>query len=213
MAGNDGAASLHCVAMRVIALNASGGITVGTSPVYVTNNLTRIDFNPDIETGPEISDRNASGNLAVTFRLPDLIKRLTGTVEIVTPDPELEVILTGGNTLVSGTNVVGMQYPALNTDALPNGVSVEAWTRAVVNGRQPTDFPYMRWVFPMGKFRKSNRSIDINRMGSTFEGFWYENPNWGSGSSIQPFAYDTSRVVQWARDTTYPAPVLGATKA
>ena len=213
MAGNDGAASLHCVAMRVIALSATGTVIPGTSPVYTTNNLTRIDFNPDIEAGPEISDRNAGGGLAVTFRLPDIVKRLVGTVEIVTPDPELEVILSGGNTLVSATNVQGMQYPALNVESSPNGVSVEAWTRSVVNGRQPTDFPYMRWVFPLGKFRKSNRVIDINRMGNVFEGFWYENPNWGSGVTAQPWAYDSSKVVQWAKDTTYPASALGATKA
>lgn len=213
MAGNDGAASLHCVAIRVIALNATGGITPGTSPVYTTNNLTRIDFNPDIEAGPEISDRNAGGGLAVTFRLPDIVKRLTGVVEIVTPDPELEVILSGGNTLVSATNVQGMQYPALNIEASPNGVSLEAWTRSVVNGRQPTDFPYMRWVFPLGKFRKSNRTIDINRMASVFDGFWYENPNWGAGPTAQPWTYDSSRVVQWAKDTAYPVSALGATKA
>jgi hypothetical protein len=210
MPGNDGAASLHCVALRVTALNSTG-VPATNNAMYVTNNLTRLDFAPDVETGPEISDRNAAGQLAVVFRLPDLIKRLTATVEIVVPDPELEVILSGGNTFTSGANVEGFQYPALAADSLPNGVSIEAWTRAVVNGRQPTDYPYWRWAFPKLWLRKAGRTIDINRLASVFEGFAYENPNWGSGPRAD-FSYDTSRVVNVMRDTTIPTVQLGAQK-
>lgn len=213
MPGNDGAASLHCVAIRVTALSATGTAASGSNQaMYITNNLVRIDFNPDVEAGPEISDRNAGGSLAVTFRLPDIIKRLTMTLELIIPDPELEVILSGGNTFTSGTNVEGFQYPALLTDPTPNGLSIEAWTRAVVNGAQPTDFPYWRWAFPKVWLRKSNRTIDINRLASVFEGFGYENPNWGAGPR-NDFIYNSQRVVNVMRDTTYPTPQLGAQKA
>lgn len=212
MAGNDGAASLHCVAMRVSQLDGTGKPASGLQQ-YVSNSLVRIDFNPDIEAGPEISDRNAGGALAVTWRIMDVIKRLTMTVELITPDPELEVILTGGSTFVSGggTAVEGMQYPPIMVESNPNGVGIEAWTRAVVNGAQPVDFPWMRWVFPLVKLRKSNRTLDINRLASPFEGFGFENAQFGTGPA-KDCTFATNRVAQWFRDPTFPTPVLGATK-
>jgi hypothetical protein len=197
--------------MRVSQLDGTGKPLAGLQQ-YVSNALVRIDFNPDVEAGPEVSDRNASGALAVTWRIMDVIKRLTMTVELITPDPELEVILTGGTTYVSATNnVEGAQYPPIMVESVPNGVGIEAWTRAVVNGAQPTDYPWMRWVFPKVKLRKGNRTLDINRLASPFEGFGFENAQFGTGPG-KDIPYDASRVAQWFRDTTYPTPALGATK-
>jgi hypothetical protein len=211
MAGNDGAASIHCVAMRVAQLDASGAPTAGLKQ-YVSDSLTRIDFNADIEAGPEISDRNAAGVLVVTWKIMDVIKRLVMTVELVTPDPELEVILSGG-VVYTGTGspapVIGMQYPPVNVEAVPNGVGIEAWTRAVVNGHQPVDLPWMRWIFPKVRLRKSNRTADVNRMATVLEGFGDENAQFGAGPAGD-ITHDVSRVTQWYRDTAFPTPVLGA---
>jgi hypothetical protein len=211
MAGNDGAASIHCVAMRASQLDTTGVPAVGLKK-YVSAALTRIDFNPDIEAGPEINDRNAAGTLVVTWRIMDVIKRLVMTVELVTPDPELEVILSGG-VVFTGTGtpapVIGMQYPPINVEAVPNGVGIEAWSRAVVNGHQPVDQPWIRWIFPKVRLRKSNRTLDVNRMASVFEGFGDENAQFGDGPD-HDIDVDTTRVCQWVRDTGFPTPALGA---
>lgn len=212
MAGNDGAASLHCVAMRVSQLDATGVAAVG-GKFYVSDSLTRIDFNPDIEAGPEVADRNAAGALVVTWKIMDVMKRLVMTIELVTPDPELEVMLSGGTTFVgTGTPplpVMGAQYPPVMVEAVPNGVGVEAWTRAVVNGRQPVDFPWLRWGFPLVKLRKSNRTADVNRMANVFEGFGFENGQFGDGPAGD-FTFDSQRVCQWFRDADIPTVQLGA---
>lgn len=210
MAGNDGAASIHCVAMRASQLSATGEPAVGLS-YYVSDSLTRIEFNPDVEAGPEISDRNAAGALVVTWKIMDVIKRLTMTVELVTPDPELEVLLSGGTTFTttgSPAPVVGMQYPPINVEAVPNGVGIEAWTRAVVAGHQPVDQPWMRWIFPKVKLRKGNRTADVNRMATVLEGFGDENAQFGDGP-LHDIDFDTQRVAQWYRDTDVPTPELG----
>lgn len=211
---NRGGASLHVVAMRVTALNADGSHSANNQ-MYVTDNLVKIDINPDMEAGTEVSDKNAAGNVAVTFRQQDVQKRLTISVELVAPDPELEVLLSGGNTYVSGSNVVmGMQYPAMNQVANPNGVSIEAWTHSIVSGNidNAGSQPYMRWVLPRVYLHKTNRTLDINRMASAFDGFAAENPLWGTGP-MADWTWDSSRILQWAFATSYPTPVLGMQKS
>lgn len=210
MPGNDGAASLHLVAMRVTQLKADG--SHAGQNMYVTQDLARLEFNPDIEAGPEVSDRNAAGNLSVIWKIMDVLKRLTVVVETMKPDPVLETLLTGGTTYLSGSNVEGFQYPPVMVEGNPNGVSIEAWTRAVVNGAQPTDFPYWRWVLPLVKLRKSNRTADTNRMTNSYEGFGFENANWGAGP-IGDFTYNSQRVVNVMRDTAIPAATTSVTGA
>jgi len=210
MPDNDGAASLHLVALRVCQLTATG--TTLAQNMYVTQDLVHLQFNPDIETGPEISDRNAGGVLAVTWKIMDVMKRLTCQVETLKPDPVLEVLLTGGTVFTSGSNVQGFQYPPIMVEGNPNGVSIEAWTRAVVNGAQPLDFPYWRWVLPKIQLRKSNRTADTNRMANQYDGWGFQNAQWGAGPAGD-FIYDKSRVVNVMRDTAIPAATTAVSAA
>lgn len=210
MPGNDGAASLHLVAMRATQLTASG--THVGQPYYVTQDMIKIDFNPDIEAGPEISDRNAAGQLSVIWRIMDVVKRLIMTVEIVKPDPVLETLLTGGTLFVTGGQVEGFQYPPVMQEGNPNGVSLECWTRAVVNGAQPLDYPYWRWVFPLVRLRKSNRTMDTNRMANAFEGIGFENAQWGSGPNAD-FPFNSQRIVNVMRDTAIPSATVTTSAA
>jgi hypothetical protein len=204
-------ASLQCVAIRVTELDQDGAPQPGNA-MYVTDNLVKIDFNPDIETGQEISNKKASGDLCVVWRTPDLMKRLTVEVEVCVPDPELEVLLSGGDLFTQGTapneEVMGWSYPALLTDPTPNGVSVEAWTRYVVDGIQPPDQPYIWWVFPRMKLRKGNRTIDVNAMANVYDGFALENPSWQDGP-LNDWDWPSDRVVQAAFTDTYPTPECG----
>jgi hypothetical protein len=183
--------------------------------MYVTDNLVKIDFNPEMETGQEISNKNAAGNLCVVYRTPDLMKRLTVEIEVCVPDPELEVLLTGGSLFTQGTapnvEVMGWQYPPLMTDPTPNGVSIEAWTRYVIDGYQDPDQPYIWWVFPHMSLRKGNRTIDINAMANIYDGFAIENPGWDDGP-MNDWTWDSSRVVQAAFTDTYPTPQCGGQK-
>lgn len=210
---NQAGASLQCVAIRVTALD-SGGQPAPGNPMYVSDQLVKIDFNPDMEAGQEISNRGASGNLCVVYRTPDLMKRLTIELELCVPDPELEVLLSGGKVFYDAADtedVMGFQYPPLMTDPTPNGISVEAWTRYIVNGYQPADQPYMWWTFPRMYLRKGNRTIDINSMANVFDGFAIENPAW-DGGPLGDWDQDSSAVVQAVFTDTTPTPSIGLQK-
>jgi len=207
---NMAGASLQCVAIRVTELDFTGEPAPG-NPMYVSDQLVKIDFNPDMEAGQEISNRGASGNLCVVYRTPDLMKRLTISLELCVPDPELEVLLSGGKVFYDEDNpedVAGFEYPPLMVDATPNGVSVEAWTRYIVEGSQPAGQPYMRWVFPRMYLRKGNRTIDVNSMATTFEGYAIENPSWGDGP-VDDWPFESDAVVAAMFDDNIPPVQVG----
>lgn len=205
-------ASLQCVAIRVTQLDVGGVPKIGNI-MYVTDNLVKIDFNPEMEAGQEITIKGASGNTCVAYKSADTMKRLTMSVEVCVPDPELEVLLTGGDVFRQGIapadEVMGFSYPPLLVDPTPDGVSIEAWTRYVVDGSQPVDQPYMWWAFPKTKLTKGNRTIDINAMGNVYDGFAIENASWGTGPEGD-WEFDSDRVVQAAFTDAVPTPQCGA---
>jgi len=179
--------------------------------MYVSDQLVKIDFNPDMEAGQEISNRGASGNLCVVYRTPDLLKRLTIELELCIPDPELEVLLSGGEVFFDSAqpaDVVGFKYPKLMVDPTPNGISVEAWTRYVIDGYQPPDQPYMWWTFPRMYLRKGNRTIDVNAMANVYDGYAIENPSW-NGGPLGDWTQDSDAVVQAVFTDTVPQAQLG----
>jgi hypothetical protein len=120
--------SLHCVAFRVtrLALDGTTPADVGAGSSYVSNKLMKMEFNPDVEAGPEVSNRGASGDLIQIFKLPDLIKRYTISMQIGTLDPELEWIISGGSILTSTAAALTAMGTLGSSTATTGGVLVAA---------------------------------------------------------------------------------------
>ena len=93
--GNDGAASILAVAMRVCRLDSQGRIAQGPRNMYITDAFAKIDFAPEMENGIDTAMRNAAGNLAVVYRTPDLTKRYTIGIDLIAPDPYPEIAFPG----------------------------------------------------------------------------------------------------------------------
>ena len=118
--GNDGAASILAVAMRVCRLDSQGRIAQGPRNMYITDAFAKIDFAPEMENGIDTAMRNAAGNLAVVYRTPDLTKRYTIGIDLIAPDPELEELLTGG-TVFSSSDVALTAPTAVGTPSASGG--------------------------------------------------------------------------------------------
>lgn len=111
----------------------------------------------------------------------------------------------------AGPGISGYADPSLGTVANPNGVSLEAFEKAIVGGVQAADKPYYWYVMP----RCSNMHVmpsDITNANyqTVMEGQAFENPNWGSGP-VGNWPYASSRVRQRTRCGTAMLPIPGFT--
>lgn len=222
------AASVQGVAIRVTRLDSVGNpmFTVpGMS--YVTGAFIRTSFTPEYEEGDEITEKNAAGEVCVSFKAADTLKRVTMEIAICEPDPEFSQIVGGGVLLTenfspTGTPptdaddatqglVVGLASPQVGEDPSGDGVAVEVWSNAVSAGKRSAVKPYFHWVFPYVKVRQSgDRAIENGLMANTFEGFGLGNINFGNGPDgkwLWPAVVD--RPYAYARVDTAPTGLKG----
>ena len=201
---NDHAASLQGVALRVCKLNADGTPVVGTETAWQTNAFTKFGFTPQYTSGTDIEEKAADGSVCVYYRTPDVLKSVNFTLTICNPDPELTALLTGGTVLGSPGSPLGYAAAAIGEDATPNGVALEVWSRAIVDGRMAPVNPYWRWIFPYARMKFSgDRTMETGSMGSAFEGWGYGNAQYGTGAAGD-WAYTTASAFQYARASAAP---------
>lgn len=206
----DGAASLFAVAMRVCKLGPTGLITPGAGNLYVSDAMTEIPIGHEYTDGEEVEQKNAAGRLCVSYKAPDSLKRGTFEVTLCSPDDELEAMLSGGTVLLDGADVIGFAPPAIGSEPNPDGVGVEVWTRAIVDGSLATTNPYWRWVFPRVKgLRAGDMSLNAEPTNPTYTGVLEQNPSYEDGPA-NDIEIPTTRIWQRFRDSGFPPPALGA---
>ncbi len=123
--------------------------------------------------------------------------------------------LTGGSTPavavttttagVVGSNVIGDRAPAVNVDPNPNGVAVEAWSRAILDNAFAPTLPFIHWVIPRARLNPSE-AIALSgedALTPTFEGVTEQNSVFGDGP-VGDIAFPTDRLYQYCRVSTMP---------
>lgn len=204
---SDHASSVQGVALRVCKLGADGKPLVGTRTSIVTDAFMRFGFTSEYTAGEEIEEKAANGNVCIYYQAPDVLKRVTFTLAICDPSPELHEMLVGGNVLLpvgGGTDAVGYAAPATGVDSTPNGVAFEVYSRAIVDGKPAAVNPYWRWVFPYAKMKMTgDRVLENGALANEFEGWGVGNANYGKGAA-NDWPYQTDRAFQYARTATAP---------
>lgn len=206
MAFSDHAASVQGVAIQVTRLNADGTPMQGTASSFVTNAFMSLGFTPEYTKGQEIEEKGADGSVCVYYQAPDVLKRVTLTLEICSPSPELHSIITGGDVLLpTSSNVpVGYAAPVTGVDANPNGCAIEVWSRAIVAGRPAPVNPYWRWIFPYAKmYLSGERKMENGMLANQFQGWGVGNTQYGAGARTD-WTYETDRAFQYARSSYAP---------
>jgi hypothetical protein len=219
MATQDYAASIQGVCIRVTRLDASGNLLNGPGDSYVTSAFMRLSFTPEYEEGDEITEKSANGTVCVTYKSPDTLKRITMELAICEPDPELTNLVSGGlllrkNIGTFGTpnnQSVGWAAPGVGDDPAGYGVSIEAWSIAVKDGKRASSLPYFHWVFPYAKLRQSgDRVLENGLLANTFEGYGLGNSNFGSAPDGRwEFPTATERPYSYARTSFAPQGLKG----
>jgi len=213
------AGSIQGVAIRVTGLDAAGNLQNGPGDSYTTSAFMRVSFTPEYEEGDELSEKNASGAIAVTYKVPDTLKRITMELAITEPDPELTNLLSGGLLLRKNLGTfanpldrsVGWASPGVGDDPAGYGVAIEAWSFAVKDGKKDSKLPYFYWVFPYVKVRQSgDRVIENGILATTFQGYGLGNTNFRSGPDGRwEFPTAAERPYSYARASWAPTGLQG----
>ena len=219
MATQEYAASIQGVSIRVTRLDAAGNLLNGAGDSYVTSAFMRVSFTPEYEEGDEITEKNANGIVCVTYKSPDVLKRITMELAICEPDPEISNLISGGlllrknlGTFASPDNKsIGWASPAVGDDPAGFGVSIEVWSHAIKDGKKSSTLPYFHWVFPYAKLRQSgDRVIENGMLATTFEGYGLGNTQFASGpDGYWEFPTAAERPYSYARSTWAPVGLQG----
>lgn len=209
----DYAASVSGTHVRISRLNANGTIATGARASYVTSSFMSLSMTPEYEEGDEFTQKAADGTVCATFKAPDTLKRVSLEIAICNPDPELTEIIAGGVLLEESDGAttptftsVGWAAPEIGTDALPNGVAIEVWSRAIVDGKPASVNPYWHWIFPYAIMRPGgDRVIENGMLANSFEGWAVGNTGFGDGPAAPLWPYRADRAFAYARTKAVPA--------
>jgi hypothetical protein len=200
-------------------LDAAGNLLNGSGDSYVTSAFMRVSFTPEYEEGDEITEKNANGIVCVTYKSPDVLKRITMELAICEPDPEISNLISGGlllrknlGTFANPDNKsVGWAAPAVGDDPAGYGVAIEVWSHAIKDGKKSSTLPYFHWVFPYAKLRQSgDRVIENGMLATTFEGYGLGNTQFNSAPDGRwEFPAAAERPYSYARTTWAPVGLAG----
>lgn len=204
---NDCLPQVQACRIRVARLDPTGVPQPGANNLYVSDALVSLGFEWEVEAGDEFTDKNGCGTIKVDYRGPDQIRRGNVTIRLVTPDPQLSEMLSGGDVLTDGA-AVGYAAPALG-DVEENRVSVELWTKRIRDGRIDPTFPYAWWAYPWVENLRPNGHEHANAaLLPEFVGEAYENDNWYDGP-MNDWPATSDRVYQWIPTDYIPAAACG----
>ena len=202
----DGAGSLFALGLRLTKLDAAGAPLVGPENCYTTESLVAFGLGNTYSEPDPIQLNNGAGITCVYYAPPPTL--LGGTIEdmqVCTPDPYILEFLVGGDLIMDGENVIGYQAPEVNVDPTPNGVAIEAWSRAVVDNAFASSLSYFHWVMPRAKVRPSESMTAgaEDPLTPTFTATLEQNPLFGDGP-VGDIDFPTNRIWQFVREDTIP---------
>lgn len=117
--------------------------------------------------------------------------------------PAVTVTTTTGG--AAGAVTTGYRAPQVNTDPLPNGVAVEAWSHAILDNALAASLPYVHWVLGRAKLRPTEAMVlgAEDPTQPVFEGTTEQNAEFGTGP-LGDILFPTDRVWQFNRVATLP---------
>ena len=197
MAVNCGVSFGLC-AVRVTKLNDVGAVIDEPDNSYVSDKAVTVSMTPNIETGNTFSLRNGCGCSLARFKSTDIFNWFEFSFARGALEPELEHMLLGGETIIDGADVVGINGPgALECDEGEPGVAFEFWTQHIVGSGLDSIHPYVHWLFPFTIWQLGDNTAEEDLMQLTLNGFSRTNTAWGGG----PYADgppDGQSVTEWA---------------
>lgn len=105
----------------------------------------------------------------------------------------------------AGSTAIGYRAPQVNTDPVPYGVAIEAWSNAILSNAVASNLPYQHWVLPRCRVHPSEAYALTGEDPTqpVFEGTTEQNTEFGDGP-VGDITMPTDRVYQYIRRSTIP---------
>lgn len=207
----DGAGSLFAMGMRVALLDDLSYPEVGTTTCYTSDALVKLEIGLEYQEAKEVTQTNGSGIVCVNYSAPPTLKRgQIKTLQLCSPDPVLLEMMIGG-AVATGTQAgvantpIGYSAPKVGIENRPNGISLEIWTRAVLQSAYARALPYIHWVIPQ-TYIAPTKTWEMNATAALtpdIDGYSIENPAWGKGP-MNDYQGPSDRVWQYLREAALP---------
>jgi uncharacterized protein YjdB len=213
----DGSGSVYALGLRLTKLDGNGVPVIGADNCYTTTALVKIELGLEYEDAKEVTQLNGSGDVCIEFQAPYTLKRGTiSGLQICQPDPNILQFLIGGdiiNDSASPTpNQIGYRAPQTGVEEVPNGVAIEAWSRAIIGSNWARTLPYLHWSLPQCYLQPTG-TLALAADGSVLpelEGYSIQNAGFGTGP-LNDIATPTDRVWQYVRESALPDLTQGFT--
>lgn len=182
--------SLKLCVIRVARIDPSTCLFVETTgdntEAVVSKAAVSLKSSPEYDTGEEYIQKNGCGDIVISVKDCDRLKRVNLEMELCLRDLELLELLTGGNLyskIINGqaTNIgLGRRGVGL---ACQSPVSIEVWSKAAdASGDCVTpDLGWWRSVWPKATLTLQDVELGNQIAMIRLSGFGEPNPNWRNG--------------------------------
>lgn len=192
---------LKAEVIRVTRTNICGVPVVGSGSAQITSRgFISVQSSPQYEDGQRFFQRRADGEACVNELDDPIFNWLEQTVQVCVLDPDMLVVVTGGNLHVRPSDMVGTGYQQAE-GKVTSRFSLELWTKAAgdlactpggetqyfyfafphVGGARLQQFTNQNDVFEFGWQHVTHRSASVWDLGDPWmvDGEWGDNKHWG----------------------------------
>lgn len=180
--------SAQVCAIRVARLNSACTFVEGANNAVATSAIVKVGSTPEYAQGEEFFMKNGCGQVCISSKVIDQIKRVNLSLELCTRDPALVELLSGASLITDSTDIIGYSRRGIGA-AAPDPVSVEIWTKAVsanntCSATGVDSYASARWwrvIWPKATFTLGDVSFANEIATLTLSGFGESNPNFYDG--------------------------------
>lgn len=206
---DDCAGQLQACRIRICQLDTDGSPLAGADSSVVSDDLVKLTITPNYKAATEISESNACDEVKVNYLGPPSKVRDDIDIDFVTPNPFLHaVLLSQGELLSLSGGGYGFAAPPIGPIE-SNGVSIEVWTKRIIDGVLSVVHPYAHWALPkVLNIQQGARELSNTAQHTLLTAQAYESDLWFDGPG-DDFDATSDRTWQWIPADTLPDVTCG----
>lgn len=175
--------------VRLTRLDECGEVVTGSCTTLVSDCFVSVTMTGEYEAGTEYVQKNAWDELCINDKSPDILKRVTVSIQFAEINPDALDIIAAANPVVNSGDTIGASFGSTSNDS---AFALEVWTKRT--GVDCTDPATQEWGYFIAPFIRNGRidgdiTIENGVLTMTVAGDAFGAPSsWGAGPYVtNPF--------------------------